>query len=95
MMGQETYQFDGTIRENLLMACDMGGADRADNAGDPDDSATSGRALLTPPAPPVSWNAADSVLSTRTPLSVGDDVLRAALAKASTLELVDSLPQVP
>lgn len=27
------------------------------------------------------------------PLSVGDDVLRAALAKASALELVDSLPQ--
>lgn len=96
MMGQETYLFDGTIRENLLMACDRGGADtagNADNAGDPDDSATSGRALLTPPAPPVSWNAADSVLSTRTPLSVGDDVLRAALAKASALELVDSLPQ--
>lgn len=96
MMGQETYLFDGTIRENLLMACDMGGADtagNADNAGDPDDSATSGRALLTPPAPPVSWNAADSVLSTRTPLSVSDDVLRAALAKASALELVDSLPQ--
>ena len=96
MMGQETYLFDGTIRENLLMACDMGGADtagNADNAGDPDDSATSGRALLTPPAPPVSWNAADSALSTRTPLSVGDDVLRAALAKASALELVDSLPQ--
>lgn len=93
MMGQETYLFDGTIRENLLMACDMGGADRADNAGDPDDSATSGRALLTPPAPPVSWNAADSALSTRTPLSVSDDVLRAALAKASALELVDSLPQ--
>ena len=93
MMGQETYLFDGTIRENLLMACDMGGADTAGNAGDPDDSATSGRALLTPPAPPVSWNAADSVLSTRTPLSVGDDVLRAALAKASALELVDSLPQ--
>lgn len=93
MMGQETYLFDGTIRENLLMACDRGDADRADNAGDPDDSATSGRALLTPPAPPVSWNAADSVLSTRTPLSVSDDVLRAALAKASALELVDSLPQ--
>lgn len=93
MMGQETYLFDGTIRENLLMACDMGDADRAGNAGDPDDSATSGRALLTPPAPPVSWNAADSALSTRTPLSVGDDVLRAALAKASALELVDSLPQ--
>ena len=88
MMGQETYLFDGTIRENLLMACDRGGADtagNADNAGDPDDSATSGRALLTPPAPPVSWNAADSVLSTRTPLSVGDDVLRAALAKLPRL----------
>ena len=93
IMGQETYLFDGTIRENLLMACDRGDADRAGNAGDPDDSATSGRALLTPPAPPVSWNAADSVLSTRTPLSVSDDVLRAALAKASALELVDSLPQ--
>lgn len=93
MMGQETYLFDGTIRENLLMACDRGDADRAGNTGDPDDSATSGRALLTPPAPPVSWNAADSALSTRTPLSVGDDVLRAALAKASALELVDSLPQ--
>ena len=93
MMGQETYLFDGTIRENLLMACDRGDADRAGNAGDPDDSATSGRALLTPTAPPVSWNAADSVLSTRTPLSVSDDVLRAALAKASALELVDSLPQ--
>lgn len=93
MMGQETYLFDGTIRENLLMACDRGDADRAGNAGDPDDSATSGRALLTPPAPPVSWNAADSVLSTRSTPSVGDDVLRAALAKASALELVDSLPQ--
>lgn len=93
MMGQETYLFDGTIRENLLMACDRGDADRAGNAGDPDDSATSGRALLTPPAPPVSWNAADSALSTRSTLSVGDDVLRAALAKASALELVDSLPQ--
>ena len=93
MMGQETYLFDGTIRENLLMACDRGDADRAGNAGDPDDSATSGRALLTPPAPPVSWNAADSALSTRSTLSVSDDVLRAALAKASALELVDSLPQ--
>ena len=93
MMGQETYLFDGTIRENLLMACDMGDADRAGNAGDPDDSATSGRALLPPPAPPVSWNAADSALSTRSTPSVGDDVLRAALAKASALELVDSLPQ--
>lgn len=85
MMGQETYLFDGTIRENLLMACDRGDADRAGNAGDPDDSATSGRALLTPPAPPVSWNAADSALSTRSTPSVGDDVLRAALAKASAL----------
>ena len=93
MMGQETYLFDGTIRENLLMACDRGDADRAGNAGDPDDSATSGRALLTPPAPPVSWNAADSALSTRSTPSVGDDVLRAALAKASALELVDSLSQ--
>lgn len=93
MMGQETYLFDGTIRENLLMACDRGDADRAGNAGDSDDSATSGRALLTPPAPPVSWNAADSALSTRSTPSVGDDVLRAALAKASALELVDSLPQ--
>lgn len=93
MMGQETYLFDGTIRENLLMACDRGDADRAGDAGDPDDSATSGRALLTPPAPPVSWNAADSALSTRSTPSVGDDVLRAALAKASALELVDSLPQ--
>ena len=54
MMGQETYLFDGTIRENLLMACDV------------DDSS----------APPAS-----------------DDVLRAALAKASALDLVDSLPQ--
>ena len=93
MMGQETYLFDGTIRENLLMACDRGDADRAGNAGDPDDSATSGRALLTPPSPPVSWNAADSALSTRSTLSVSDDVLRAVLAKASALELVDSLPQ--
>ena len=85
MMGQETYLFDGTIRENLLMACDRGDADRAGNAGDPDDSATSGRALLTPPAPPVSWNAADSALSTRSTPSVGDDVLRAALAKLPRL----------
>ena len=54
MMGQETYLFDGTIRENLLMACDV------------DDSS----------APPAS-----------------DDVLRAALAKASALDLVDSLPK--
>ena len=70
MMGQETYLFDGTIRDNLLMACE---GEERDAAG-----GTSGSAKVPhpmPPAPPAS-----------------DDVLRAALAKASVLDLVDSLP---
>ena len=65
MMGQETYLFDGTIRENLLMACDA--ADGTSGSARP--------AHPMPPAPPAN-----------------DDILRAALAKASALDLVDSLP---
>ncbi|HCH21539.1 MAG TPA: ABC transporter ATP-binding protein [Bifidobacterium sp.] len=55
MMGQESYLFDGTIRENLMMAL-------------PDRDAS---------------HAADAI----------DRKLRDALARASALELVDSLPQ--
>ena len=51
MLAQETYLFDGTIRENLLMA-----------------------------------------LGDRTADDGGDAMLRGALAKASALQLVDSLP---
>lgn len=51
MLAQETYLFDGTIRENLLMA-----------------------------------------LEDRTADDGGDAMLRGALAKASALQLVDSLP---
>ncbi len=54
MLAQETYLFDGTIRENLLMAL---GDRTADDGGE-----------------------------------AGDALLRGALAKASALQLVDSLP---
>lgn len=54
LLSQETYLFDGTIRENLLMA--LGGR-TADDGGE-----------------------------------AGDAMLRGALAKASALQLVDSLP---
>lgn len=54
MLAQETYLFDGTIRENLLMAL---GDRTADDGGE-----------------------------------AGDAMLRGALAKASALQLVDSLP---
>ena len=70
MMGQETYLFDGTIRDNLLMACE---GEERDAAGGTSGSAKTLHPM--PPAPPAS-----------------DDVLRAALAKASALDLVDSLP---
>lgn len=74
MMGQETYLFDGTIRENLLMACDLG--DSAVSAESDTCASRLGAQLSALPAPPAS-----------------DDVLRAALAKASALDLVDSLPK--
>lgn len=54
MLAQETYLFDGTIRENLLMAL---GDRTADDGGE-----------------------------------AGDAMLRGALAKASALQLVESLP---
>lgn len=54
LLSQETYLFDGTIRENLLMAL---GDRTADDGGE-----------------------------------AGDALLRGALAKASALQLVDSLP---
>lgn len=54
LLSQETYLFDGTIRENLLMAL---GDRTADDGGE-----------------------------------AGDAMLRGALAKASALQLVDSLP---
>ena len=94
MMGQETYLFDGTIRENLLMPAT--GAMRiglvmlaiwtiprlpAERSLPPPLSRFVGMPLIPRPFPPGR------------PLLSADDVLRAALAKASALELVDSLPQ--
>lgn len=83
MMGQETYLFDGTIRENLAIACnDADFSDSGSNSGGNFGSNSSSNA------------GSDSADSPDLDLAhdIPDSVLREALAKASALELVDALP---
>lgn len=83
MMGQETYLFDGTIRENLAIACnDAVFSDSGSNSGSNFCSNSSSNAGGD------SADSSDSDLAHDIP----DSVLREALAKASALELVDALP---
>lgn len=83
MMGQETYLFDGTIRENLAIACnDADFSDSGSNSGSNFCSNSSSHAGGD------SADSSDSDLAHDIP----DSVLREALAKASALELVDALP---
>ena len=83
MMGQETYLFDGTIRENLAIACnDADFLDSGSNSGSNFCSNSSSNAGGD------SADSSDSDLAHDIP----DSVLREALAKASALELVDALP---
>lgn len=83
MMGQETYLFDGTIRENLAIACnDADFSDSDSNSGSNFCSNSSSNAGGD------SGDSSDSDLAHDIP----DSVLREALAKASALELVDALP---
>lgn len=79
MMGQETYLFDGTIRENLAIAC---------NDADFSDSGSNFCSNSSSNAGGDSADSPDSDLAHDIP----DSVLREALAKASALELVDALP---
>ena len=83
MMGQETYLFDGTIRENLAIACNSADfSDSGSNSGGNFGSNSSSNA------------GSDSADSPDLDLAhdIPDSVLREALAKASALELVDALP---
>lgn len=83
MMGQETYLFDGTIRENLAIACnDADFSDSGSNSGGNFGSNSSSNAGSD------SADSPDLDLAHALP----DSVLREALAKASALELVDALP---
>ncbi|WP_289093902.1 ATP-binding cassette domain-containing protein [uncultured Bifidobacterium sp.] len=84
LLAQETYLFDGTIRENLMLAFsgrDAGAAADAvsgagtDTAADAEDMAALG----------------SGASGAQDPFAV-DALLRDALAKASALQLVDSLP---
>lgn len=79
MMGQETYLFDGTIRENLAIVC---------NDADFSDSGSNFCSNSSSNAGGDSADSSDSDLAHDIP----DSVLREALAKASALELVDALP---
>lgn len=83
MMGQETYLFDGTIRENLAIACN-----------DADFSDSGSNSVSTFCSNSSSNAGGDSADSSDSDLAhdIPDSVLREALAKASALELVDALP---
>lgn len=83
MMGQETYLFDGTIRENLAIACN--GADFSDS------DSNSGSNFCSNSSSNAGGDSADSSDSDLAH-DIPDSVLREALAKASALELVDALP---
>lgn len=88
MMSQETYLFDGTIRENLMIALPQGMCG--------DDSAT-GKPSVSPDADRANAESepgTGAVADSRPQDGAGlDRVLRDALDRASALELVDSLPQ--
>lgn len=83
MMGQETYLFDGTIRENLAIACN--------DADFSDSGSNSGSNFCSNSSSNAGGDSADSPDSDLTH-AIPDSVLREALAKASALELVDALP---
>lgn len=83
MMGQETYLFDGTIRENLAIACND--ADLSDS------DSNSGSNFCSNSSSNAGGDSADSSDSDLAH-DIPDSVLREALAKASALELVDALP---
>ena len=83
MLGQETYLFDGTIRENLAIACND--ADFSDSGSN---SVSNFCSNSSSNAGGDSADSSDSDLAHDIP----DSVLREALAKASALELVDALP---
>lgn len=83
MMGQETYLFDGTIRENLAIACN--------NADFSDSGSNSGSNFCSNSSSNADGDSADSSDSDLAH-DIPDSVLREALAKASALELVDALP---
>lgn len=87
MMGQETYLFDGTIRENLAIACND--ADFSDS--DSNSDSNSGSNFCSNSSSNAGGNSADSSDSDLAH-DIPDSVLREALAKASALELVDALP---
>lgn len=82
MMGQETYLFDGTIRENLAIACN--------DADFSDSDSNSGSNFCSNSSSNAGGNSADSSDSDLAH-DIPDSVLREALAKASALELVDAL----
>ena len=83
MMGQKTYLFDGTIRENLAIACN--------DADFSDSDSNSGSNFCSNSSSNAGGNSADSSDSDLAH-DIPDSVLREALAKASALELVDALP---
>ena len=83
MMGQETYLFDGTIRENLAIACN--------DADFSDSDSNSGSNFCSNSSSNAGGDSADSSDSDLAH-DIPDSVLREALAKASALELVDVLP---
>lgn len=87
MMGQETYLFDGTIRENLAIACND--ADFSDS--DSNSGSNSGSNFCSNSSSNAGGDSADSSDSDLAH-DIPDSVLREALAKASALELVDALP---
>ena len=83
MMGQKTYLFDGTIRENLAIACN--------DADFSDSGSNSGSNFCSNSSSNAGGDSADSPDSDLAH-DIPDSVLREALAKASALELVDALP---
>lgn len=83
MMGQETHLFDGTIRENLAIACN--------DADFSDSDSNSGSNFCSNSSSNAGGDSADSPDSDLAH-DIPDSVLREALAKASALELVDALP---
>lgn len=83
MIGQETYLFDGTIRENLAIACN--------DADFSDSDSNSGSNFCSNSSSNAGGNSADSSDSDLAH-DIPDSVLREALAKASALDLVDALP---
>lgn len=88
MMSQETYLFDGTIRENLMIALPQGVCGDDSATGKPSVGSDADRANAE------SESGTGAVADSGPQDGAGlDRVLRDALDRASALELVDSLPQ--